>query len=52
MDLTNEQWSVLEPLIGEAPKRADGRGRPWRRALFQCGLHTPTPPRDGVVTVE
>ena len=30
MDVTNEQWSVLEPLIGELPKRADGRGRPWR----------------------
>ena len=30
MDLTNEQWIVLEPLIGELPKRADGRGRPWR----------------------
>lgn len=32
MDLTNEQWSVLEPLIGDLPKRADGRGRPWRRS--------------------
>ena len=30
MDLTDEQWSVLEPLIGEMPRRADGRGRPWR----------------------
>jgi transposase len=30
MDLTNEQWTVLEPLIAELPKRADGRGRPWR----------------------
>jgi transposase len=30
MDLTNEQWTVLEPLIGELPKRADGRGRLWR----------------------
>ena len=30
MDLMNEQWTVLEPLIGELPKRADGRGRPWR----------------------
>jgi transposase len=26
MDLTNEQWSVLEPLTGKLPKRADGRG--------------------------
>jgi transposase len=30
MDVTDEQWSVLEPLIGEMPRRADGRGRPWR----------------------
>ena len=30
MDLADEQWTVLEPLIGELPKRADGRGRPWR----------------------
>lgn len=32
MDLTDEQWTVLEPLIGELPKRADGRGRPWRNS--------------------
>lgn len=30
MDLTDEQWKVLEPLIGEMPRRSDGRGRPWR----------------------
>ncbi len=24
MDLTDEQWKVLEPLIGELPRRADG----------------------------
>jgi transposase len=30
MDLTNDPWSPLEPFIGELPKRADGRGRPWR----------------------
>ncbi len=30
MDLTDEQWTVLEPLIGELPRRADGQGRPWR----------------------
>src|SRR5262249_2751992 len=30
MDLTDEQWNVLEPLIGELPRRADGRGRPGR----------------------
>jgi transposase len=28
MDLTNEQWAVLEPLIPTPPKRDDGRGRP------------------------
>jgi transposase len=32
MDLTDEQWEVLEPLISEPPRRADGRGRPWRDA--------------------
>src|SRR5689334_9948515 len=32
MDLTDEQWTVLEPLIGELPRRADGRGRPWRES--------------------
>ena len=30
MDLTDEQWEVLEPLIPEPPRRADGR--PWRDA--------------------
>jgi transposase len=30
MDLTNEQWEVLEPLIPDPLRRADGRGRPWR----------------------
>ena len=31
MDLTDEQWEVLEePLIAPPPRRADGRGRPWR----------------------
>src|SRR5690349_1242690 len=30
MDLTDEQWAVLEPLIGQMPRRADGRGRFWR----------------------
>jgi transposase len=32
MDLTDEQWAVLDPLIGEIPRRADGRGRPWRNS--------------------
>jgi transposase len=30
MDLTNEQWEVLEPLILDPVRQADGRGRPWR----------------------
>ena len=30
MDLTDEQWMVLERLIPEPLRREDGRGRPWR----------------------
>ena len=30
MDLTDEQWNVVGPLIGPMPRRADGRGRPWQ----------------------
>ena len=30
MDLTDEQWEIIKPLIPEPPKRADGRGRPRR----------------------
>jgi transposase len=29
MDLTDEQWDVLKPLILVPPRRPDGRGRPW-----------------------
>ena len=32
MDLTDEQWAVLKPLIPEPPRRPDGRGRPWTPA--------------------
>ena len=28
MDLTIEQWVLLEPMIHEPPRRKDGRGRP------------------------
>lgn len=28
MDLTEEQWTIVQPLIPIPPKRADGRGRP------------------------
>jgi transposase len=30
MDLTNEQWEVLEPLIPDPVRQADGRDRSWR----------------------
>ena len=30
MDLTEEQWRVLEPLLPKPRVRADRRGRPWR----------------------
>ena len=30
LDLTEEKWEVLEPLHPEPPRRADGKGRPWR----------------------
>lgn len=29
MDLTDTQWEILQPLLPEQPRRADGRGRPW-----------------------
>jgi transposase len=32
MDLTDDQWAVLEPLIGDMPRRSDGHGRPWRNS--------------------
>ncbi len=28
MDLTNEQWAVVEPLLPKPKQRADGKGRP------------------------
>ncbi len=31
MDLTDEQWEILKPLlIPVPPRRSDGKGRPWR----------------------
>ncbi|MGH2621929.1 MAG: IS5 family transposase [Anaerolineales bacterium] len=30
MDLTDEQWTVVAPLLPHPRRRADGRGRPWR----------------------
>lgn len=29
MDLTDEQWSLIAPLLPKHPQRADGRGRRW-----------------------
>ena len=36
MELTNEQWSVVELILPPDQVRADGRGRPWsdRRVVF------------------
>jgi transposase len=31
-ELTNEQWTLIKPLLPEPPRRTDGRGRPWRDA--------------------
>jgi transposase len=30
IDLTEEQWDIIQPLIPDPPKRLDGRGRPRR----------------------
>jgi transposase len=30
MDLTEEQWAFVAPLISKPRRRKDGRGRPWR----------------------
>ena len=30
MDLTDEQWTVVAPVLPRPRRRADGRGRPWR----------------------
>jgi len=32
LELTDEQWQVLEPLILEPPRREDGKGRPRRNS--------------------
>jgi len=36
MDITDEQWKIVEAILPEDPVRADGRGRPWsdRRKVF------------------
>ena len=30
MDLRDEQWAVIEPLLPKHPRRPDGKGRPWQ----------------------
>lgn len=30
MDLTDEQWTILAPLVPRPPSRSDGKGRPRR----------------------
>jgi transposase len=32
MELTDTQWDLVRPLFQPPPRRADGRGRPWREA--------------------
>ena len=36
MELTNEQWAIVEAILPLDKVRADGRGRPWsdRRKIF------------------
>ena len=29
-ELSDERWTLLEAMLPELPRRADGRGRPWR----------------------
>jgi transposase len=40
MDLTEEQWNVVEPILPKDPVRADRRGRPWseRRKILNGAL--------------
>jgi len=33
MDLTDEQWAILKPLIPKPHRRADNRGRPWKDSM-------------------
>src|SRR6266700_1923196 len=40
MDLTNEQWKIVETILPTDPVRADGRGRRWsdRRMVLNGAL--------------
>jgi transposase len=51
MDLPDEQWTVLHPIIPAPPRRPDGRGRPWGQARevlngILWGLRTGAPWKD------
>jgi transposase len=32
MDLTDDQWYIIQPLIPDPPRRPDGKGIPWKDA--------------------
>jgi transposase len=40
MDLTDQQWKIVEPILPPDPVREDGRGRPWsdRRKVLEGRL--------------
>lgn len=40
MDLTDQQWKIVEPILPPDPVREDGRGRPWsdRRKVLEGSL--------------
>ena len=53
-DLTDTQWPFIAPLLPQPPKRADGRGRPWRASravltgmlwILRTGAHWAELPR-------
>src|SRR5580658_9774398 len=51
MDLTDQQWKIVEPILPPDPVREDGRGRPWsdRRKVLEgilCILRTGAPCKD------
>ena len=42
MDLTDQQWTIIEPLF-EEKRRPDGRGRPWRDAAQRGAVYVSAP---------
>jgi len=49
MDLTNEQWSIMEKLLPVSEVRTARLGRPWsdRRKVFNGAPWKDLPPRYG-----